>query len=64
MITVKEAAAKWGVTPVRVRQLLQGKRIAGAYKLGRDWLIPNKALYPAYHRNWARSTSRDSSSLA
>lgn len=29
---------------MRVRQLLQGRRITGAEKLGRDWLIPDKIV--------------------
>lgn len=45
-ITVKEYAVKHGVAERTVRQKLQGNKIPGAQKLGRDWLIPADAPYP------------------
>ena len=45
-ITVKEYAAKYGVAERTVRQKLQGNKIPGAHKIGRDWLIPADAPYP------------------
>lgn len=36
----KELAEVAGVTPVYVRKLCQAGKIEGAYKVGRDWLIP------------------------
>jgi excisionase family DNA binding protein len=54
MLTVKEIAKVWGVSPCRVRQLLKDNRIAGARKVGRDWLIPKDAKFPAYRREWTR----------
>lgn len=42
VITVKQAADLFKVTPLRVRQLMNEGRIRGAHKLGRDWLLPDK----------------------
>lgn len=44
MITLKQFAEKHGLTDSRVRQLIAEARIAGARKLGRDWMIPNRAV--------------------
>lgn len=35
-----EAASRLGISPRRLRQLLQQGRIKGAYKSGKFWLIP------------------------
>lgn len=43
LLTVPDAARALSVTPGRVRQLLVERRIAGARKVGRDWLIPAPA---------------------
>ncbi len=40
LITTKQAADELGVTDQRVRQLLAERRIVGAEKPGRDWMIP------------------------
>lgn len=47
MITVKQFADKRGVSTIRVRQFIAEGRIAGARKLGRDWLIPERAVVRA-----------------
>lgn len=44
MITVKQAAEKFGVSEMRIRQLLQEGRIRGAKKLGPIWVIPERAV--------------------
>jgi hypothetical protein len=44
VIPVKDAAKKLRLSEMRVRQLLQAKRIVGAQKLGRDWLLPDKIV--------------------
>ena len=46
-ITVKEAAEKWGVTPRRVQILCSQEKIKGAYRFGRSWMIPKKAILPS-----------------
>lgn len=52
MLTVKEAAAKWNISEVRVRQYLKDGRIEGAVKVGRDWIIPVGAPRPKLLRVW------------
>ena len=46
-ITVKEAAQKWGVTPRRVQILCSQEKIKGAYRFGRSWMIPTRAVLPS-----------------
>ena len=50
-ITVKEAALKWGVGVRRVQVLCNENRIKGAYRFGRDWLIPSTAVLPSSRKN-------------
>jgi excisionase family DNA binding protein len=55
--TTAEAAARLGVTPGYLRQLLVAGRIPGAVKRGRDWLIPAGFVLPADLRatRWLRA---------
>lgn len=46
MMTVKEAAIRWGITERRVTVLCKEGRIEGAYKDGRSWRIPLDAEKP------------------
>lgn len=46
-MTVKEAAAKWGISDRRIRVLCSGGKIPGAYQEGRGWKIPAGAEKPA-----------------
>ena len=46
-MTVKEAAAKWGVSDRRIRVLCSEGKIPGAYQKGRGWKIPVDAEKPA-----------------
>ncbi|MBE6593772.1 MAG: helix-turn-helix domain-containing protein [Ruminococcaceae bacterium] len=46
-ITAKEAAEKWGVTPRRVQILCNEGKIKGAYRFGRSWMIPSRAVLPS-----------------
>lgn len=46
LITVKEAAEKWGVTPRRVQGLCKEGRIRGATRWERTWMIPSHAVLP------------------
>ncbi|MCD8307397.1 MAG: site-specific DNA-methyltransferase [Clostridia bacterium] len=48
-LTVKETAAKWGVTTRRVTQLCAGGKVRGAKQCGEEklyWMIPNFAKRP------------------
>lgn len=49
-ITVKEAALKWGIGVRRVQILCNENKIKGAYRFGRDWMIPNTAVLPSSSR--------------
>lgn len=49
-ISVKEAARLWNITDRSVTGLCRAGRIEGAYKNGRDWLIPANAEKPADKR--------------
>ena len=46
-MTVKEAAARWGISDRRVRVLCSEGKIPGAYQMGRGWKIPIDAKKPA-----------------
>lgn len=50
MMTVKEAAIRWGITERRVTVLCKEGRIEGAYKDGRSWRIPFDAEKPTDSR--------------
>lgn len=45
-ITVKDAAAKWGISDRRVRVLCEEGKITGAFRKGRSWQIPCDAKKP------------------
>ena len=45
-MTVQETAGKWGVTSRQVQILCKDKRISGATKLSRIWIIPDTAEKP------------------
>ena len=47
LLTVKEAAEKWGVTPRRVQGLCSEGSIKGAVRFGRAWMIPAHAVLPS-----------------
>lgn len=47
MITVKQAAEKWGVTTRRVQELCKEGKIKGAQRWERTWMIPAHAVLPS-----------------
>lgn len=55
-MTIKEAAAAWGITERRVNELCKTGRIAGAYKESKQWFIPNDTQKPRDRRS-RRSTA-------
>ena len=50
-MTIKEAAAAWGITERRVNELCKVGRISGAYKDGRQWFIPDGTHKPMDKRS-------------
>ena len=50
-MTVKEAAAKWGITPRQVQLLCATGRIHGAVRFGHAWAIPVDAQKPKDKRS-------------
>lgn len=47
-ITVAQAEKKLGIKSRRIRVLCEQKRISGAEKVGRDWVLPdNPVVSPA-----------------
>lgn len=50
MITVKQAAEKWGVTPRRVQSLCKEGKIKGATRWERTWMIPDHAVLPSTNK--------------
>lgn len=53
IITTVEAAKRLGVTPSRVRALIDAKRLK-AFKYGREWLIDPKDLAAVKNRKVGR----------
>lgn len=49
-ITLKEAAAKWGISERRIRTLCTDNRIEGVSKMGPMWVIPADAVKPRDER--------------
>lgn len=45
-ITVQEAAEKWNITTRQVQILCKEKRIEGAKRMSRIWIIPEEASKP------------------
>lgn len=45
-MTIKEAAAKWGVSERRILQYCHTRRINGAAKMGNTWIIPKTTEKP------------------
>ena len=45
-ITVQETAKKWGITVRQVQILCKEKRIKGATKISRIWIVPENATKP------------------
>ena len=50
-MTAREAAEKWGVTPRQVQILCKEKRIPGASRMSRIWVIPKDAEKPTIDKH-------------
>ena len=46
IMTVKEAAEKWGLTTRRVTEIIRSGRIEGVYKIGSSWVMPADTQKP------------------
>ena len=46
VITLKEAAEKWGISERRIRILCTEGRVEGATKMGPMWVIPADSVKP------------------
>ena len=49
-LTVRQAAEKWGISVKRVQVLCKENRIPGVERVGKIWLIPDKAEKPTDKR--------------
>ena len=49
-LTVHEASELWNISERRIINLLNNKRIPGAYKIGRRWCIPKGTSKPIDRR--------------
>ena len=50
IMTVNEAAQKWGITTRRVTEIIRGGKIEGVYKIGQAWVMPADTQKPADER--------------
>jgi excisionase family DNA binding protein len=60
--SAEEAARRWGVSARWVQALCHSRRIPGAQRLGRVWLIPRGAGKPTDLRvtlHWGKSRARE-----
>lgn len=62
-MTIKEAAAAWGITERRVNELCKTGRIEGAYKEGKLWYIPNDARKPTDKRSRNQTINDEAASM-
>lgn len=62
-LTALETAQKWGVSLRYVQALCQKGKIDGAYRMGRDWLIPEDAKRPADGRKKAQKEIKNDQPL-
>ena len=46
-LSLKETAAKWGISDRRINTLCLENRIPGAFKVGNSWAIPADAEKPS-----------------
>lgn len=49
-LSLKETAAKWGISDRRINTLCLENRIPGAFKIGNSWAIPADAEKPGDER--------------
>ncbi len=57
-IKVSDAAQRWNITVHRVQEYCKGGRIPGAFRFGRDWMIPADAQKPIDGRSKAGKAAK------
>ncbi len=57
-IKVSDAAQRWNITAHRVQEYCKGGRIPGAFRFGRDWMIPADAERPVDGRSKAGKAAK------
>lgn len=62
-MTIREAAARWEITERRVNELCKTGRIPGAYKDGKQWIIPDHAQKPADKRMKSKAPAQDTQTM-
>lgn len=50
IMTVREAAEKWGITTRRVTEIIRSGKIEGVFKIGQAWVMPTDTEKPADER--------------
>jgi len=50
IMTVREAAAKWGLTERHVTEIVRSGKIAGAFKIGAAWVMPADTQKPGHKK--------------
>ncbi|SHK07693.1 MerR family transcriptional regulator [Hespellia stercorisuis] len=58
-MTLKEASAKWGITPRMINYYCARERIPGAIKIAAVWVIPKDAEKPIDRRVKKRGDGSD-----
>lgn len=58
-ITVQEAADKWKITTRQVQILCKDKRIVGAKRMSRIWIIPVDAPKPTSRKRELQKKQKD-----
>ncbi len=58
-IKVSDAAQRWNITTHRVQEYCKGGRIPGAFRFGRDWMIPADAQKPIDGRSKAGKAAKE-----
>jgi hypothetical protein len=58
LMTIKQAAEKWGVTTRRVQSLCEQGLIEGAEKLADMWVLPIDAVKPIDGRTLAAKAAK------
>lgn len=49
-LSIKQTAAKWGISPRRIQILCKEDRVPGAFFVGNSWAIPEDAEKPEDQR--------------